>query len=504
MARERSSGILLHPTSLPGPYGIGDIGPAAERWVDWLAGAGCRYWQVLPLSPIGKGNSPYACPSAFAGNPLLVSPERLLEIRLLEEQDLADLPAFPDQRVDFDSVVPWKAALLDRAFSRFRDGHEKDLYTEWTEFREANEHWLPDYTLFAALAETHDNLPWSRWPKPLRFGEPEAVRQAKAALRDDIERHAFRQFLFFRQWHRLRRYANERGIEIIGDAPMYVSIDSADVWTRPELFKLDDHRRPTVVAGVPQDIFSATGQLWGHPIHDWQAHAAEGFAWWIERLRLLLELVDVIRIDHFRAFADYWEIPAGAATALTGRWVAGPGRAFFDAVRNSLGDVPIIAEDLGEPHPVVAELLEEVGLPGMKLLQAAFDPIPHNPQGLDTHVEDCVAYTGTHDNDTVVGWYRSLSWRKRHRVRRMLGTSRRTIAQDLVEATWRSPAYLAIAPIQDLLGLGSEARINQPGTLEDNWEWRMSAKAADTKLQAEVAGLNLRFRRSRLAGPKEC
>ncbi len=496
MTRERSSGILLHPTCLPGPYGIGDIGPAAERWVDWVAGAGCRYWQMLPLGPIGRANSPYAGPSAFAGNPLLVSPERLLETRLLEERDLADLPSFPLDHVAFDTVVAWKSSLLDRAFERFRTAAPPGLADEFAAFRATNARWLDEYTLFSALTDAHDGRPWSRWPEPLRFHQPEALAEAKTAVAARMERHAFQQFLFFRQWLRLRHYANGLGVKIIGDAPMYIALGSADVWAHPELFKLDEARRPIVVAGVPKDIFSATGQLWGHPVHNWEAHVAEGFHWWIERLRLLFELVDVTRIDHFRAFADYWEIPAGAATALTGRWVPGPGRVFFDAVRAALGDVPIIAEDLGEPHPVVAELLREVGLPGMKLLQAAFNNIPHNPQGLDTHTENCVAYTGTHDNDTTLGWYRSLTWRKRRRVRRMLGTSRRTIVRDLLTATWRSPAYLAIAPMQDLLGLGSEARMNQPGTLEGNWEWRMSAGAAGAELQTEMADLNLRFGRS--------
>jgi len=502
MKRERSSGILLHPTSLPGPYGIGDIGPAAERWIDWLAGTGCRYWQVLPLGPIGRGNSPYAGPSAFAGNPLLVSPERLLESRLLEEPDLADLPTFPGGRVDFDAAIAWKSTLLNRAFQRSQAAAPNGLFDEFAAFRTVHARWLDDYTLFAALSEANDGQPWPRWPEPLRFRRPEALAQAKADLAADIERHAFHQFLFFRQWLRLRRYANARGVEIIGDAPLYIALDSSAVWSHPHLFQLDKAQRPTVVGGVPKDMFSSTGQRWGHPIYNWKAHAAEGFGWWIERLQMLVEMVDVIRIDHFRAFANYWEIPAEAATALTGRWVLGPGKSFFDAVRDALGDIAIIAENLGEPHPLVADLLVATGLPGMKLLQAAFVKKPKNPQGLDTHTENTVVYTGTHDNDTTVGWYRSLSWRSRRRVRRMLGTSKRTIVQDLLEATWKSPAYLAIVPMQDLLGLGPEARMNEPGTLENNWEWRMSAAAAGTRLQAEVIELNRRFERCRPDVPK--
>ena len=499
MARRRRSGILLHPTSLPGPYGIGDIGPAAHRWLEWLAGSGCTYWQVLPLGPTGYGDSPYFCFSAFAGNPYLVSPELLVADGLVDPSAIADHPEFPADRVDFGRVIPWKVNLLDSAHRRFLESPPGDCAARYRAFRAAHADWLEDYALFMALKEAQGGGPWEEWPAPLRHRRLRALADARRSLAEQAERQAFRQFLFFDQWQRLRAEAGALGLRIMGDAPFYVAGDSADVWEHPELFVLDDDLRPTVVAGVPPDYFTETGQLWGNPIYDWERHAADGYAWWIARLRAILELTDLVRIDHFRAFVDYWEVPAGSPTAQTGRWVPGPGAAFFAAAERALGGLPIVAEDLGELHPEVPALLAEVGLPGMKVLQFAYDGEPGNPFLPEYHSEDCVVYTGTHDNDTTLGWYRSLPAEIRRRVRETLGTTGRTIAWDLIERAWHSPGFLAVAPLQDLMRLGAEARMNTPGTLGGNWTWRMPPGAVGRALQRRLADLNRRTGRHRPA-----
>jgi 4-alpha-glucanotransferase len=497
MAPSRSSGILLHPSSLPGPYGIGDVGPAAHRWLRWLAGSGCTYWQVLPLGPTGYGDSPYFCFSAFAGNPYLISPELLVAEGLLERAALADRPDFPRDRVDFARMIPWKLGLLDRAHYRFRADPPGDSATRYVSFRRSHAGWLEDYALYMALKEAHGGGHWHEWPTAIRHRRPTALARARASLAEEVDRQAFRQFLFFDQWQGLRRSARGLGVQIMGDAPFYVAGDSADVWARPELFVLGRDLHPTVVAGVPPDYFTETGQLWGNPIYDWDRHAADGYAWWISRLRSLLELTDLVRIDHFRAFVDYWEVPAGAATAVDGRWVKGPGADFFAVAEQALGEFPIVAEDLGELHPEVPALLAEVGLPGMKVLQFAYDGDPDNPFLPAHHPANCVVYTGTHDNDTTVGWYRSLSPRERRTVREAVGSRGRTIAWDLITTAWQSPAFLAIAPMQDLLGLGSEARMNTPGSFGGNWAWRMKPGAARRPLQQRMADLNCRTGRVR-------
>ena len=497
MTSRRSSGILLHPTSLPGPYGIGDVGPTAHRWLDWLAGSGCTYWQVLPLGPTGYGDSPYFCFSAFAGNPYLVSPELLVSDGLLDRTALAGRPEFPSDRVDFGRVIPWKLELLDRAHRRFQADPPGDCAARYRAFRRAHAGWLEDYALFIALKEAHGGGPWDDWPSPIRHRRPAALQRARTALAREAEDQAFRQFLFFDQWERLRARARRLGLQIMGDAPFYVAADSADVWAHPDLFALDRDLRPTVVAGVPPDYFTETGQLWGNPIYAWERHAADGYAWWIARLQSLLELTDLVRIDHFRAFVDYWEVPAGSPTAATGRWVLGPGAAFFSLVEQVLGGLPIVAEDLGELHPEVPALLSEVGLPGMKVLQFAYDGDPDNPFLPEHQPRNCVVYTGTHDNNTTVGWYRSLSPRERRIVREAVGGNGRSIAWRLIHQAWQSPAFLAVAPLQDLLGLGPQARMNIPGTFGGNWAWRMKAGAAGRALQERLADLNRSTRRHR-------
>jgi 4-alpha-glucanotransferase len=493
---DRSSGLLLHPASLPGPYGIGDLGPTADEWLEWLLETGCRYWQILPLGPTGYGDSPYQSFSAFAGNPSLVSPDRLIADGLLHLDELDPHPHFPARRVDYGRVIPWKLQLLDRAHDRLPQSR-RVLRTAFERFRDEQAHWLEDYALFMAIKEQHGGGSWSEWPREIRRRERAALRSARDRLASEAARHAFRQFLFFRQWELFREQAHRAGIRIIGDIPVYVAPDSADVWSHPELFLLDDERRPTHVAGVPPDYFSETGQLWGNPLYDWETHAASGFSWWIDRLGTLQDLVDVVRIDHFRAFADYWEIPAGSPTAEKGRWVDGPGRAFFTTVGAALGELPIIAEDLGEVHDVVPRLLEEVELPGMKILQFAFDGDPDNPFLPENYPERCVVYTGTHDNQTIRGWYASLTRKERARVDRALDTSPATVAWDMIDAAWESQAILAVTPLQDVFELGDAARMNRPGTLGGNWSWRFTRRSLTAQRAGRLAALNRRTGRHR-------
>jgi 4-alpha-glucanotransferase len=486
----RDSGIILHPTSLPGPNGIGDLGPEAYRWIDFLAGTGCGFWQVLPLGPTGYGDSPYQGFSAFAGNPYLVSPDRLLASGLLEPADLDDRPSFPDDHVDFGAAIPWKLQLLDRAFDRFRADPAPAMIDDLDAFAAAAASWLDDFSFFMALKADHGGGLWTGWPLPLVRREPDAIAAARRDLATEIQRHRFRQYLFFRQWTRLRSYAADRGVRIVGDAPIFVAEDSADVWAHSDLFFLDDRRRPEVVAGVPPDYFSATGQLWGNPLYDWERQRSDGYAWWIDRLRTVLQLVDVLRIDHFRGFVDYWEIPAGATTAVKGRWVDGPGEHFFMTIRAALGDLPIIAEDLGELHATVPALRDRLGLPGMKVVQFAFDGDPANEFLPDRYPAASVVYTGTHDNDTTAGWFAAASTEERARVLEYLDSDGADVVGDLLKAAWASKAGLAVAPLQDFMRLGSKARMNTPGRPDGNWSWRFLPDALTPALQGSIRRLN--------------
>ena len=497
---DRDAGVLLHPTSLPGPYGIGDLGKGARQWVEFLGDTGTGYWQVLPLGPTGYGDSPYQCFSAFAGNPYLLSPELLAEDGLVDRADLEESPGFPAGHTDYGAVIPWKVGLLRKAHQRFRATRPAPLVEGLDRFRSRQASWLGDFALFMALKEEHGGGSWHEWPRELVERRPEALAAARSRLEEDIERHELLQYLFSEQWGSLRALGRERGLEIIGDAPIFVAADSSDVWANPDLFLLDEERRPTVVAGVPPDYFSATGQLWGNPLYDWERHAATGYAWWIDRLRTLLDLVDVLRIDHFRGFVDYWEIPAGAPTAETGRWVDGPGRDLFDAVRAALGDLPIIAEDLGEVHAAVPELRDELGLPGMKILQFAFDGDPRNEFLPHRYPRNCVAYTGTHDNDTTQGWFLSAPLAERRRVMRYLRSDGTDIVGDMLETLWSSRADLVVAPLQDFLRLGTEARMNTPGTSAGNWAWRAPAPQVGPALAAQITDLDRRHGRTSQAG----
>jgi 4-alpha-glucanotransferase len=503
MKFERASGILLHPTSLPGKYGIGDIGPQAHRWLDFLARSGCKLWQVLPLGPTGYGDSPYQCFSAFAGNPYLVSPEALLAEDLLHSDDLAELPDFPAERVDYGQLIPWKLGLLDRSYQRFESLASPALRQAFSNFEEQQASWLGDFALFMALKEAHAGQPWTTWEPPLRDRDEKALEEARRKFETAIRRQKYRQFLFFRQWDALHAQAGELSIRIIGDLPIFVAHDSVDVWAHPELFFLDAKGIPSMQAGVPPDYFSPTGQLWGNPLYRWQVQAKDGYAWWLDRIKAVLSTVDIIRIDHFRGFAGYWEVPQKAETAEAGRWVPGPGANFFQAVQNALGALPIIAEDLGVITPDVVALREQFDLPGMKILQFAFGGGPDDPYLPHNYPTQCVVYTGTHDNDTAHGWYERVSEREKDLYRRYFARDGRDVAWDLIRGAWSSVAVFALAPMQDFLSLGNEARMNQPGNPRGNWTWRMDPEALSEWLRTRIDEVNYLYSRKEIENAPE-
>ena len=470
----RSSGILLHPTSLPGRYGIGDLGDEAHRFVDFLAGARQRLWQVLPLGPTGYGDSPYQCFSAFAGNPLLISPDRLIEDGLLTEADVRETPPFPAQQVDYGRVIPFKRDLLYRAARQFQSGANGTLREAFEDFCRAEAGWLDDFALFMALKDAHGGAVWSTWEIDIAQRRPGALQRWSTLLADAVFTHRFLQFLFFRQWLAVKRYANELGVRIIGDIPIFVAYDSADVWSHPDLFFLDDMGRQTVQAGVPPDGFSETGQLWGNPLYRWDVMARRNFDWWIDRFHAMFAQVDVLRLDHFIGFTRYWEVPASETTAVKGRWAPGPGAAIFHAVERALGKLPIIAEDLGVVTPQVEALRDQFEFPGMKIIQFAFtgadNPfLPHN------YPRNCVVYTGTHDNDTSLGWFRTAPPRERDFAQRYLARNGNDVAWDFIRAAMSSVADTVVVPLQDVLGLDSEARMNYPGRPSGNWGWRFTS-----------------------------
>jgi 4-alpha-glucanotransferase len=468
----RIGGILLHPTSLPGRFGIGDLGGQAYRFADWLASAKGQLWQVLALGPTGYADSPYASFSAFAGNPMLISPDRLVEDGDLLGEELADTPDFPRERVDYGRVNDYKAVLFQKAAARFFERAPAARRARYEQFCHENRRWLDDYALFMAVKAEHNMVAWTDWEKDIALRQPEAVARWRDRLPDEIRLHKYLQMQFFNQWNDLRRYANEHNIKMMGDMPIFVANDSADVWANRELFYLDGQGDPTVVAGVPPDYFSATGQRWGNPIYRWDLMEEQGYRWWIERVRHTFSLVDYLRIDHFRGFEAYWEIPASEPTAVVGQWVKGPGEKLFRALKSALGELPIIAEDLGVVTPEVVELREKFGFPGMKVLQFAFDSDATNPYLPFNFEFGAVVYTGTHDNDTTRGWFDSVDESLRHRVRLFLATDGHDISWDFIRMALRSVANIAIIPLQDVFGLGSEARMNTPGQTGGNWQWR--------------------------------
>jgi 4-alpha-glucanotransferase len=470
--KNRSAGMLLHPSSLPGRFGIGDFGPLAYAWVDALARARQKWWQILPLCPTAIGDSPYQSSSTFAGNTNLLSPEEMLHDGLIDQADLANVQ-FAEDHVDFQHVIPFKSFLLDKAWQNFKTGRAGGLRGAFDTFCKEQAIWLDDFALFRALKDVHGERPWQEWPLDVVRREAPALKKAGDKHADAVGRYRLGQFLCFRQWTNVKKYANEKGIRLIGDVPIFVASDSADVWAHPELFHLDDRRRATAVAGVPPDYFSATGQLWGNPLYNWAASKKSGHQWWIARLRATLQQVDLVRLDHFRGFEAYWEIPANSPTAQTGHWVKGPGAELFQVLEKALGRLPLVAEDLGLITPEVEALRDQLGFPGMRVLQFAFADNSSNPYLPHNYVRNTVVYTGTHDNDTTAGWYQALQPHDRDKLLRYAPALERDPAHELMRVAWSSIADYAIAPVQDLLQLGSEARMNLPGKLGGNWSWRM-------------------------------
>ena len=472
----RSSGLLLHPTSLPGPFGIGEIGGEARAFVDFLAGAGQSLWQMLPLGPTGFGDSPYQCFSSFAGNPLLVSLEGLIEDGLLESADVERRPAFPHGSVAYGAVIPWKRALLERAADRFRSAPPPAIGSAFDAFCREHAVWLDDYATFMAVKEAHGGAPWNEWEPELVRREEGALRRWRERVEIGLHRHRFMQFAFFRQWQSLRAHARSRGIRLMGDAPIFVAYDSADAWAHPELFFLDERGLPTVIAGVPPDYFSKTGQRWGNPLYRWEVLARDGFRWWIERLRALFEQCDIVRLDHFIGFTRYWEIPATEPTAIKGHWVPGPGEALFHAVESALGDPLIVAEDLGAVTAEVESLRDQFEFPGMKVVTMAEWSDPKNPFLPHNFARNYVAYTSTHDSETAAGWLAGATAAERARALRYVGGTADQFAAGLIRCVMASVADTAVLPVQDVLGLGSEGRMNVPGRLGGYWSWRLTER----------------------------
>ena len=476
----RASGLLLHVTSLPSPYGIGDVGPAALRWIDQLHDAGQHWWQSLPLGPTGYGNSPYQSMSSFAGNELLISPDWLIEDGLLRANDFT-LPAFRETFVDYNMVLPFKRRLLKIAWGN--SNTSPGVQFAFEQFCHDQAHWLDDYALFRVLKARYNGAYYLEWPTELVQRVPSALARARRELASEIDEVRFAQFLLFRQGAQLKRHASEKGVRLIGDLPFFVSPDSSDVWANPDLFMLDQERRPQFVAGVPPDYFSSEGQLWGNPIYNWDALRQTGYRWCIDRIRALLTHVDVIRLDHFRGFAAAWHVAAGATTARNGQWVPGPDADFFHAVKRELGVLPFIAEDLGLITPDVSTLRETFQIPGTRVLQFAFDGSTNNPYLPHNYVSNTVVYTGTHDNPTSREWYEELQPYQQENFWRYLNMQQRDsreAAWHLIRIAWSSKAALAIAPLQDLLNLGSEARMNVPGRANGNWTWRFSEDMLST------------------------
>ncbi|GAC1474798.1 MAG: 4-alpha-glucanotransferase [Isosphaeraceae bacterium] len=502
MRLPRSSGILLHPTSLPGPFGIGDLGPSALEFLDLLSETGQRWWQILPVGPTGYGNSPYQSDSSYAGNPLLISPERLVEDGLLSSKDLErTTPVAPDDSIDFDAVVDFKTRLLRLAFRNFEPDE-----TGFASFVEKNAAWLDDYALYMALKELHSGSAWYDWDARYLTRDPGMLAWASRERSPQMRYYQFVQYLFDRQWRALRAACRERKIGLIGDLPIFVAQDSADVWARPDLFWLEPDGHPTYIAGVPPDYFSATGQLWGNPLYRWSAHAAENFAWWISRLKAQTDRVDLLRLDHFRGFESYWEVPANSPTAESGRWAHGPGTSFFEAIRDSLGGLPLIAEDLGDITAEVLALRDRFDLPGMRVMQFGLNGAPGTEFHLPfSYVNHCIAYTGTHDNETTVGWFTSspvgspeeqaLLKAQRAFALQVVGSTGEEVHWNVIHALLSSVADTVIIPLQDILGLDGSARMNVPGLAGGNWGWRLLPHQLQTVDRDRLARLTAVFAR---------
>lgn len=469
---ERSSGVLLHISSLPGEGGIGSMGKEAFRFVDFLVATRQKIWQILPLGPVGFGNSPYQCYSAFAGNPLFIDIDLLVNDRLLDKKLVENLQ-FKTSRVEFDKVEDWKMNLFRQAFAAFRKNFSR-YSAEYHDFMNHNAWWLNDYALFRALKSANNETVWNTWPEELVRREKATIDKVSGELHEEIDFHCSLQFLFFRQWFGLKSYAHSKGIQIIGDIPLYVSLDSVDVWANQEIFMLDDKARPTKVGGVPPDYFSETGQLWGNPVFDWERVASRNFDWWLARLHFNLRMFDLVRIDHFRGLESFWAINAGEETAVVGEWLPAKGHELFSRLKEHLGKLNVIAEDLGIITPEVAQLRDDFGLPGMKVLQFAYgsdatnENLPHN------YSANFLVYTGTHDNDTSLGWFNSIGKKEKRLLHKYVAGSGKQFVRNFMEEAWRSAAFMAIVPMQDVLGLDTGARMNTPGVPSGNWGWRFS------------------------------
>ncbi|OQY99544.1 MAG: 4-alpha-glucanotransferase [Candidatus Brocadia sp. UTAMX2] len=486
----RRSGILLHITSLSAPHGVGDFGETAYQFVDFLAETRQSLWQILPLNPtsIVYGNSPYSSNSAFAGNHTLISLDLLIQDGILSKSDMKDQPTFLHDLVDYDIVTPFKEKMLRVAYHNVRHTLEKN--GEFEKFCAENAHWLEDYTLFVALKENFHGVAWYDWPEGLRHRREDVLQDRRNSLRDRILMEKFFQFLFFRQWFSLKKYCNSKNIQIIGDVPIYVTDDSADVWAKPEIFKLDDTSKPLYIAGVPPDYFSATGQRWGNPVYNWGILKDTGYSWWLRRIEYNLKLYDIIRLDHFRGFVSYWEIPAGEKTAINGKWVDAPVKDFFNILYRHFPSLPIIAEDLGTITPDVREIMSMFGIPGMKVLLFAFgDDLPVNPYIPHNHTPSCIVYTGTHDNNTAKGWFKQdATTEDKKRMHRYLGreVTEDTIHREMIRLAMMSVATMVVMPMQDVLGLGEESRMNLPSTSKNNWRWRLSPEHLTPALKQEL------------------
>lgn len=488
MLTERSAGILLHPTSLPSRFGIGDFGNDAYRFVDFLNATGQKLWQILPLGPTGYGDSPYQCLSAFAGNPLLISFDKLVEEKIILPEMLEDVPSFP-LKIDYGRVIEYKFFKLKEIYNYFKKNDKSFLLNEYQQFCEDEKFWLNDYSLFAAIKDYFNGAPWNEWEDSIKKMIPERINNLKKTLHDKIEFHKFIQFLFFKQWKELKSYANSKGIKIIGDLPIFVAFDSADVWVNKHLFEVTDEGKPLFIAGVPPDYFSPTGQRWGNPHYRWDVMEQDDYDWWRKRVQLLLKLTNIIRIDHFRGFYNYYKIPGTSPTAEIGEWVLGPGEKFFFTLEKYFGKLPIIAEDLGILAPEVYELRDKFNFPGMKILQFAFGTngekkfLPHR------FVQNCVVYTGSHDNDTTIGWWNSIQndgTDTKEFFMNYTGSNGQDVCKDLIRLAYSSIAALVIIPLQDWLRLGTEARMNFPGRPNGNWSWRFSWDQISENLISEI------------------
>ena len=502
MMNQRASGILLHPTSLPGKYGIGTLGKATFNFIDFLSKAKQQYWQILPLGPTGFGDSPYQCYSAHAGNPDLIDLDLLVSNQLLTHDDLASMPHFGNGPVDYDMVQKARLPLLYKAFHTFMD-HAADLdKLAYRNFLKSHSAWLNDYALFRAIKEDSGNKPWYTWEKDLKMRNPEALKIAENRLAEKAGFHKFLQFIFLRQWTSVKEYAKKHKISIIGDIPLYISPDCSDAWANPDVFEYDGELHPIRVGGVPPDYFSETGQLWGNPLFRWDIMKNNNYKWWMDRIRTNLMLYDVIRIDHFRGFSAYWAVPYVEETAINGTWVPGPGKDFFNALRNEFGNLPIIAEDLGVMTPDVEDLRDSFGFPGMKILEFAFDSSEANDYIPYNYSKNCIVYTGTHDNDTVVGWFKQASEADRRQVLEYINRDAKDIHWSFVRLAWSSVANTAIVPMQDLLGLDSDARMNLPGTTGGNWKWRAKESDFPNELANALASLTNLYGRARKSKSK--